>query len=181
MCLTQLWTADREHEMDASPSNPTDLPDSVHASEERLLSGQSAWRTRLAPAFFFALSTGILVLAAWFNPDDKGHGTHTQLGLPDCSFKLSTGMPCPTCGCTTSFALAADGRVIDAFSNQPFGAALAVFTAVISLISGYAMMTGLSLVPLGRFLGRTRVAILLVVVLLGAWVFKILTMTGANP
>src|SRR5580692_10658404 len=28
--------------------------------------------------------------------------THRQLGLPECSFKEKTGMPCPSCGMTSS-------------------------------------------------------------------------------
>ena len=32
-------------------------------------------------------------------------GTHRQLGFPDCTFKVLAGLPCPSCGMSTSFAL----------------------------------------------------------------------------
>jgi hypothetical protein len=35
--------------------------------------------------------------------------THTQLGLPPCTFKQVSGWPCPSCGLTTSFALLVRG------------------------------------------------------------------------
>ena len=43
-------------------------------------------------------------LAVWLNPDSRGFGTHQQLGLPACSFQTSFGVPCPSCGMTTSFS-----------------------------------------------------------------------------
>src|ERR1017187_9355755 len=30
--------------------------------------------------------------------------THKQLGLPECTFKQVTHLPCPSCGMTTSFS-----------------------------------------------------------------------------
>ncbi|WP_217647062.1 DUF2752 domain-containing protein [Planctomicrobium piriforme] len=42
---------------------------------------------------------------AWqLTPDDRGFGTHQQLGFPPCSFQVIFGIPCPSCGGTTSFA-----------------------------------------------------------------------------
>jgi hypothetical protein len=46
---------------------------------------------------------------------------------------VTTGHPCPTCGVTTSFVLAAHGRFYEALTNQPFGIA-AFFLAVGGLI-----------------------------------------------
>lgn len=47
---------------------------------------------------------GVLMAAACLTPDPKGFGTHQQFGLPPCSFRVMFGIPCPSCGGTTSFA-----------------------------------------------------------------------------
>src|SRR5262245_59589459 len=72
----------------------------------------------LAVAFVSAL---ILVIARLLHPSPRGFGTHEQLGLPPCPFLLLTGMPCPSCGLTTSFALAARLQFLSSLTIQPFG------------------------------------------------------------
>lgn len=71
---------------------------------------------------------GLLVVfgVAWrLRPDPRGFGTHTQLGLPPCAFKVVTGTPCPTCGMTTSFAWFARGRLDRSWRANPAGSVLA--------------------------------------------------------
>lgn len=67
------------------------------------------------------LPSAVFVVAAFLSPDPAGHGTHTQLGLPPCGFLFATGVPCPGCGLTTSFAHMIRLQVADAFSANPFG------------------------------------------------------------
>lgn len=119
-----------------------------------------------------------LVLASQLRASDAGLGTHTQLGLAPCGFESATGMPCVTCGMTTSFALAADGRLIDAFQVQPFGALLAVLTGVTVLLGGYAAVAGMSLAPLLSLLTRSSVILTSVALLLGAWAYKMMLSIG---
>jgi hypothetical protein len=71
---------------------------------------------------------GVLVLAAAaaIEPDARGYGTHTQLGLPPCGFRLLTGSPCPGCGLTTAFAHGIRGHWALAASANPLGLALFV-------------------------------------------------------
>lgn len=64
-------------------------------------------------------SMALLALVA--EPDDRGFGTHEQLGLPPCRLKQWTDIPCPGCGVTTSVTLAVQGRPLDSFQTQPFG------------------------------------------------------------
>ncbi len=113
-----------------------------------------------------------LVLAAWLKPATQGIGTHTQLGLPPCGFKMATGYPCATCGCTTAFAHATNGSLLQSFLTQPFGAVLAVSLAMLTLIAGWAAVTGMPLAPVTRFLGTRRVVLSGVGLLLAAWAYK---------
>ena len=69
--------------------------------------------------------TAVLVVACYVTPDPRGFGTHTQLGLAPCAFKLVTGTPCPTCGMTTSFAWFARGRFGRSWRANPAGSLLA--------------------------------------------------------
>ena len=70
----------------------------------------------------------VLVAASAIEPDARGYGTHTQLGLPPCGFLLLTGSPCPGCGLTTAFAHAIRGDWLLAAGANPLG--LALFVAV---------------------------------------------------
>ena len=73
-------------------------------------------------------SGAVLALAALLVPAGEGHGTHTQLGLGTCTILDLTGMPCPMCGATTTFALMAHLHPLAAVLNQPFAALLFVLT-----------------------------------------------------
>jgi len=77
----------------------------------------------------------LLTIAARLDPDPAGMGTHRQMGLGPCSFLTWTGWPCPTCGMTTTFSLAADGRLLDAFINQPFGLVLFLVDVAIVVVA----------------------------------------------
>lgn len=129
--------------------------------------------TRLVAAILFVITTGLLLVAWWLTPADRGVGTHQQLGLPPCSFEMATGLPCVTCGMTTSFAHTADGNLLTAFLTQPAGALLALSCALISLVSLWSLITGMSLKPLGKTLGQPRPIILIAAIFIAAWAYTI--------
>lgn len=79
---------------------------------------------------------------------------------------------------TTSFAYAADGNIIRAFITQPAGATLATITAMVSLLSGYALATGINLLPVFRMVWRPKMIVIFGVVVIGAWIYKIVTFEG---
>ncbi len=66
-----------------------------------------------------------LVVACLLDPDPRGRGTHEQLGFPPCSFVFLFGVPCPTCGMTTSWAHLVRGHVLDALRANAGGTLLA--------------------------------------------------------
>lgn len=73
----------------------------------------------------------VLAVARWLEPDPRGYGTHTQLGLAPCTFALVTGHPCPSCGMTTSFAWFARGRFDRSWRANPAGSVLAPVCVVL--------------------------------------------------
>lgn len=135
------------------------------------------WGASLLSGFVCMLATSLLIVAANLTPDASGMGTHSQLGLAPCGFLDRTGVPCATCGMTTSFALAADGRLIASFINQPAGALLALLTAIVALLSGYASFKGLSLFPLLGVFWRPMTIVAFGVIVIAAWVYRIILTT----
>ena len=83
------------------------------------------WPTRRALVLAALGLVGVLGVARRLEPDPRGFGTHTQLGLAPCAFALVTGHPCPTCGMTTSFAWFARGRFDRSWRANPAGSLLA--------------------------------------------------------
>ena len=82
------------------------------------------WLPRIFLVVFALALVVVLVVARRLEPDPRGFGTHTQLGLPPCAFKVATGRPCPTCGMTTSFAWLARGHLGNSWRANPAGSFL---------------------------------------------------------
>jgi len=137
-----------------------------------------ACTVRIVPGVLWVAASCLLALGVWFTPSPRGLGTHQQLGLPGCGFLARTGVPCVTCGVTTSFTYASHGRMFRSLGTQPLGTVLGVFTAMVWLVSGYALVVGISLGPLGRWLWRPTQFWAVAVLVLVAWAYKILVVRG---
>lgn len=72
---------------------------------------------------------GGFAVAYALDPDPRGFGTHTRLGLPPCTFRALCGIPCPSCGMTTSFSHFVHGNVLQAIRANVGGVLLAVVCA----------------------------------------------------
>jgi hypothetical protein len=107
-----------------SPTIKSPTPESGNA---RALS----WNERLQLGCAAAGLIAILALAAWLRPDPNGMGTHTQLGLPPCTLSSLTGLRCPGCGMTTSWALVMDGDFETALGTN-LGGTLLCWLSMIS-------------------------------------------------
>jgi len=92
------------------------------------------------------LAVGLIAVfatARWLNPYEpdgqpRRMETHRQLGLPPCTFLYMTGLPCPSCGMTTSFAFLAHGDVANSVRANAVGTLLAAFLVILlpwSLVS----------------------------------------------
>ena len=87
-------------------------------------------RQRLHSALMGGLLFGLLILAGILRPDSSGMGTHQQLGLPPCTTVMLFGIPCPTCGMTTSWSHFTRGEWIASWSANPGGFCLAIVTTI---------------------------------------------------
>lgn len=114
----------------------------------------------------------VLGLAAWMEPAGAGHGTHTQIGLPPCGWAVVLGLPCPTCGMTTAFAHAADGRLLASLAAQPMGLALALGTAVAFWAGLHVAATGSTAWSIYGKLLRPKAMWAVAALALAAWAYK---------
>ena len=125
-----------------------------------------------------ALAGATLVIARALTPAPTGVGTHQQLGLPPCAFLHWTGFPCPSCGLTTCFALAAHGEFIAAFITQPFGLLAFALTVCALPAALYCLRRRIpwSAVIYARLTNRVMRALLALYLL--SWGYKIFAMRG---
>lgn len=124
------------------------------------------------------LAAGVLITGRLLQPSPGRVGTHLQLGLPPCFFLHFTGMPCPSCGLTTSVSHAARLDFYDAMITQPFG--LIVFLAAFAIIP-LSLMLILRRIPsskLRSFRGRLFYIYALIALFLLSWIYKIAAMKG---
>jgi hypothetical protein len=139
--------------------------------------------TRIWCAFVFAITTGMLGIGLLLTPDPSGLETHRQLHLPPCGFYLTSGLPCPTCGCTTAVSYFAHGRFVASFLTQPFGFAAALLALLVWPLATAGLLTG-------RWLGPSMFTLSWywrvwlyggLGLLAAAWVYKIILVRSGHP
>lgn len=119
------------------------------------------------------ISTLTLSVARWLQPSPNGYGTHQQLGLPPCLFFKLTGIPCPSCGLTTSFAHTVRFHFYEAFLTQPFGLIACLATAIFIPFCFWMMYRR---IPWMKLLTSRRTNIAMytgIVLFLAGWIYKI--------
>jgi len=128
---------------------------------------------RLAGLVTAGACWAILAVGFHLTPRGKGDGTHTQIGLPECKTMVVDGIPCPTCGLTTSIAAAAHGDFEASARANVFGTFL--FFALILFGSAGMLQAVSGRDILGRML-RGRLWLLfgiLITGLLVGWTIKL--------
>ncbi len=121
---------------------------------------------------------GLLGVAKWLEPDPRGFGTHTQLGLRPCAFARATRRLCPTCGMTTSFAWFVRGRIDRSWRANPAGFLLALLT--IPLIA-WLVLSAVADEPVGfRSLAEPFFSLIVgaVVLSLAFWLIRLIVSPG---
>lgn len=151
------------------------------------ISGEYAWSAQPPRTFtrgdqiqyvaVIAVAIATLGLARYLQPSARGFGTHEQLGLPACTFLTWTGIPCPSCGLTTSFAYAAHGHWWDAFLAQPFGLLAFCLTALSIPLAVYLLYRRIAWEQFLHRRATNRIIYALLVVYLVSWCYKIYVMT----
>jgi len=127
------------------------------------------------------VSGAVLIVARLLRPAARGVGTHEQLGLPPCVFLHLTGIPCPSCGLTTSFAHAARLHFYEAFIVQPFGFILFCLTALSVPLSFYLIYSRVPWAKLICSAKSNRALYALIALYLLSWLYKIVAMKWLFP
>ena len=136
-------------------------------------------RRRRTVALAVLVFSGALLAVAWsLSPAREGYGTHRALGLPECSWPVRFGVPCPSCGMTTAFAYAAKGRIVASVGAQPMGALLALATGMAFIGSLWTLATGRTVWPVYERVWNARGAWILGILALLAWGYKTALMRG---
>lgn len=121
----------------------------------------------------FLIGTALLALSFVVHPDPRGFGTHRQLLMPPCFFRLLTHLPCPFCGMTTGYALMARGQVAKAAHCNLMAPPAFVATALLALLGLWGLLTGRHWLP--RFMSNPIFPRLLLAVILAFWVANLVT------
>jgi hypothetical protein len=118
----------------------------------------------------------VLLIAARLTPDPHGYGSHTgkPLGMASCQFMERTGLPCPSCGMTTSFTWFVRGNVAASIYVQPMGAMLAFLAACSVWVGLYIGLTGRPVHRLLRLVPSRYYLVPLFALAILAWAWKIL-------
>ena len=116
----------------------------------------------------------VLVVAARLTPSPTGVGTHMPLTSKPCDLLARTGMPCPSCGMTTSFAWFTKGNLLASFYVQPMGALLALLSSACVWGGFYIALTGRPAHRLLRLVPARYTLLPLLIVGALAWGWKIL-------
>jgi len=130
------------------------------------------WTDRFAATV--VLLAGVVTVFALSRvvPDNRGIGTHEQLGMQPCGWPESMGAPCPTCGVTTAATHLVHLSPIRALATQPFGAALAAGGIWLALFAGYCLLRRRPFVARLALLPYGTIALWTLVVFLLSWLYK---------
>ncbi len=97
---------------------------------------------RILAACGAAILGALLAVAACLKADPSGLGTHQQLGLPPCTWLMLWGIPCPTCGMTTSWSRLLQGDIGGSLQANPAGSLVALMAIVLATGLGWSAWRG---------------------------------------
>lgn len=120
----------------------------------------------------------VFALAIWLNPYKDGQvwlmETHRQLGLPECNFKRITGLPCPSCGMTSSFALLMHGDLVNSLKANAVGTLLALVCLAYIPWAFFSALLGRRLLIVSFERVLLRLVVVFLVLMLCRWAIVLL-------
>ncbi len=122
---------------------------------------------------FITVALTVLGFGWYLTPSIQGLGTHEQLGLPPCGFYTFTGIPCPSCGLTTSVSGWLHGESWLAFRSQPFGIVIIVVLVWGSWLSVVGIFRKRTITELLRPSTLEKIQIGLLILFLLSWATKL--------
>ncbi|MEI6503674.1 MAG: DUF2752 domain-containing protein, partial [Armatimonadota bacterium] len=121
----------------------------------------------------FVIGAVLIGLSFFLHPDPRGFGTHQQLLMPPCFFRLLTHLPCPFCGMTTGYAQMARGHVAQAARANLMAPGAFVLTGIIALLGLWGLLTGRDWIP--RFARGKHFLSVLLTIILTFWVANLVS------
>jgi hypothetical protein len=123
-----------------------DAPNSVNSkSEDGLV--LIPWFLRVVLVVLAMAMLALLVVALFLRPNERGFGTHEQLGLRPCTVQVTFGIRCPSCGMTTAWSHMVRGRIVQSFLCNVGGALACI---VVMICVPYFLVSGVR----GRWIVR---------------------------
>lgn len=164
--------------MDAAPAHlPGDTSSSGPAVppiySRTVLPPAISWWARLLAAVIALAALTVLGIGAWLQPHVSGISTHTALGFLPCQFEQRTGLPCPSCGFTTSVSHFAHGNPLASFYTQPMGFLIALGLAAAVWVGSYIAITARPVHRLLSMIPTRGWVIVLMGFAIGGWAWKI--------
>jgi hypothetical protein len=121
----------------------------------------------IAAIIFFCIGVGFALL--WFMSRDF---INVDLLFGPCGFKQLYGLPCPSCGMTTSAIAFIQGHIINAFYIQPAGAFLCCLLFISAFLAFLTAVFGVYFGFLKRFLEQVKpgyVIIAFLIIIIAGW------------
>jgi len=129
---------------------------------------RASYRQRTASALIFLAALGFFGLF-WLAANGK-----IDLGrwLVPCGFKQKYGLPCPTCGMTTSLLSFSQGKIVEAFYIQPAAALLCCMFLIIAFLAFLIAVFGVYFRFINRFFAEVKIKhiiLALIVIIAAGW------------
>jgi hypothetical protein len=100
-----------------------------------------------------------------------------------CGFKQRYGLPCPTCGMTTSALTFVQGKIFESFYIQPAAALLCCIMVVVAFLAFLIAVFGVYFVFLRRFFTEVKIKhiiLALIVIIAAGWAVTLARALAAN-